>query len=55
MVSLLSNLDDNLTKGIHKIKCKNCDCFSEYKRVKGNLKIYKCLSFNVIQKILIKN
>ena len=30
MVTLLSILVDNLRKGIHKIKCKNCDCFLEY-------------------------
>ena len=27
MASLLSNLVDNLAEGIHKIKCKDCDCF----------------------------
>ena len=26
MVRLLSNLVDNLTKGICKIKCRDCDC-----------------------------
>ena len=41
-----SNLVDNLTEGIHKIKCKNCDCFIEYESVKGNLIKYKCLSCN---------
>ena len=46
MASLLSNLVHNLTEGIHKIKCKYCDCFLEYKRIKGNLIIYKCLSCN---------
>ena len=30
MATSLSNLVDNLTEGIHKIKCKDCDCFLEY-------------------------
>ena len=46
MASSLSNLVDNLTEGIHKIKCKDCGYFLEYKRVKGNLIIYECLSWN---------
>ena len=46
MASSLPNLIDNLTERIHKIKCKGWDCFLEYKRVKGNLIIYKCLSYN---------
>ena len=29
MASSLSNLIDNLAEGIHKIKCKDCDCFFE--------------------------
>ena len=33
----MASSSSNLTEGTHKIKCKNCDCFSEYKRVKGNL------------------
>ena len=41
-----SNLVDNLTEGIHKIKCKSCDCFLEYERVKNNLIKYKCLYCN---------
>ena len=44
--SLLSNLLDTLTEGIHKIKCKSCVFFLEYKPVKGNFIIYKCLSWN---------
>ena len=27
MASSLSNLVDNLAEGIHKIRCKDCDCF----------------------------
>ena len=41
-----SNLIDNLTEGIDKIKCKNCSCFLEYESVKDNLMKYKCLSCN---------
>ena len=29
MASWLSNPYDNLTEGIHEIKCKDCDCFLE--------------------------
>ena len=42
----LANLVDNLTEGIHKIKCKDCDCFLEYESVKDNLIKYKCLFRN---------
>ena len=44
MASLFSNLVDNLTEGIHRIKCKYCDCFIEYETVKDNLIKYQCLS-----------
>ena len=46
MAGSLSNLIDNLAEGIHKIKCKDCDCFLEYERVKDNLIKYKRLSCN---------
>ena len=46
MATSLSNLVDNLAEVIHKIKCKDCDCFLEYESVKGNSIKYKCLSFN---------
>ena len=46
MASLLSNLVDNPTDGIHKIKCKDCDCLLEYESVEDNLIKYKCLSCN---------
>ena len=36
MSSSLSNLLDNLTERIHKIKCKDCDSFLEYESVKNN-------------------
>ena len=41
-----SNLVDNLAEGIHKLKCKDCDCFLEYESVRDNLIKYKCLSCN---------
>ena len=46
MASSLSNLVDNLAKGVHKIKYKDCNCFLEYESVKANLIKYKCLSCN---------
>ena len=44
MASLLSNIVDTLTKGIHKIKCK--DCFLKYESANDNLIKYKCLYYN---------
>ena len=46
MATSLSNLVDNLPQGLHKIKCKGCDCFIEYESGKDNLIKYKCLSCN---------
>ena len=46
MASSLSSLVDNLAEEIHKIKCKNCDCFLGFESVKDNLIKYKCLSCN---------
>ena len=46
METSLSNLVDNLTERIHKIKCNNCDCFLQYESVKDNLIKYKYLSCN---------
>ena len=46
MASLLSYLVDNLAEGIHKIKCKDCDCFLEYESINDNLIRYKCLCCN---------
>ena len=37
MATSLSNFVNNFTEGIHKIKCKVCDCFLEYESVKDNL------------------
>ena len=44
MTSSLSNLVDNLADEIHKVKCKDSDCFFEYENVKDNLIEYKCFS-----------
>ena len=62
MVSSLSNLLNNLSEGIHKIKCKYthddkkcetcrikckyCDCFLEYASFQEDLIEYKCLCCN---------
>ena len=62
MVSSLSNLFDNLSERIHKIKCKyryynkkckssaikykDCECCLEYTNIKDDLILYKCLCFN---------
>ena len=45
MATSLSNLVNNLTEGIHKIKYKICDCFLGYESDKDNLIKHKCLSF----------
>ena len=44
MPTSLSNLADNLTEEIHKIKCKDCDCILGYGSVKEILIKYECLS-----------
>ena len=62
MASSLSNLVNNLSEEIHKIKCKyrhndkkceicgieynHCDCFLDYTNFKDDLIEYKCLSCN---------
>ena len=56
MTTALSNLVDNLTEGIHKIKSKVFDCFLQYEIVKDNLIKHKCLPCNKdYSKILTKN
>ena len=56
MASSLSNFVYNLAEGIYKNKCKDCDCFLEYKNVKSNLIKYKCLPLiKIIQTNLMKN
>ena len=63
--SLLSNLVNNLSEGIHRIKCKfghddkkcetcgikykYCDCFLEYINFKDDLIEHKCLYCNKIE------
>ena len=46
MATSLSNFVDYHTEGIHKIKCKDCDCFFEYESVKDNMIKYKFFSCN---------
>ena len=48
MAISLSNLVDNLSEGIHKIKCKDCDCFFffKYELFKYNFIKYRCPSYN---------
>ena len=46
MVSSISNFVDNLEEGMHKIKCKDYDCFRKYESVKENSIKYRCLSCN---------
>ena len=41
MASWSSNLVDNLTEGIHNIKCKDCDCFFEYESIKAEAAMKK--------------
>ena len=37
MASSSSNLVDNLAEGIHKIQCKDCDCFFLIWKCQGQL------------------
>ena len=46
MTTSLSSIVNNLRQGLHKVKCKDCDCFLEYESAKDNLIKYKCLSCN---------
>ena len=68
MASLLSNLNNNLAEGIHKIKCnfghdkenceilgtkhKDCDSCLEYKNVKDNLNF--CVAIIINKKLSLK-
>ena len=45
MATSLSHLVDNITEGIHQIKCKDCDCFLECE-ICDNLMKYKCIFCN---------
>ena len=44
VMASLSNLVENLTEGIHKIKCKDIDCSLEYESVKKNSIKYRCIT-----------
>ena len=62
MATLLSNLVDNLMVGIHKSRCKDFDCFLEYKSGKNSLTkyilqniSYVYLAIKNIQTGLVKN
>ena len=56
MASSLSNLVNNLTKKINKIKCKDCDCFLEYESAKSNSIKHKVhLAIKIMQTGLMKN
>ena len=46
MTTSLSSIVNNLRQVLHKVKCKDCDCFLEYESAKDNLIKYKCLSCN---------
>ena len=46
MAASLSNLVDNLTAGIHKVKRNDCDYVLEYGSVIDNSIKYKCTSCN---------
>ena len=51
MARSLSNLVNNLSEGIHKIRCKyrhhdNVKCFLKYTNFKNDLIEYKCLRCN---------
>ena len=62
MANSLSNLVNNLSEGLHRIKCKfehddkkcqTCeikyeysDCFFQYTNFKGDVIEYKCLNYN---------
>ena len=46
MATSLTKRVENLSEGIHKIKCKDCGCYLKYGSVKNNLVKYKCLPCN---------
>ena len=41
MATSLSNLVDNFTRRIHKLKCKICDCFLEFESAECNFRATK--------------
>ena len=44
--NLLSHFVDNLTEWVHKIRCKDCNFFLEFKSVKNSIIKYKFWSCN---------
>ena len=44
MTTSLSNIVDNLTEGLQKMMCKDCECFFEYESVKDDSTKYKHFS-----------
>ena len=55
MATSLSNLVDNLTEEIHKIKWKDFHCFSEYESVKENSIKHKSIFNKDYKTKLMKN
>ena len=56
MPSSLSNIADNITEGVYKIKCKDCDSFLNMKvsmTIQKNISVY--LVIKIIQTRLMKN
>ena len=55
MATSLSNLVDNPTEEIHKIKCKDCGGFLQYesRKIKQNIDVY--LAMKIIHTKLMKN
>ena len=56
MASYVLNLVNSLAEGIHKTKCRDCNCFLEYESLNDNLIKYNCLFCNnIIQTRMMKN
>ena len=45
MATSLSNIVDNLTDGIYKIRCGDCNLFLQFESGEDNSTKYKCLSW----------
>ena len=56
MVSPLSRLADNIAKGLHKVKCKDCMSGLEYVAGKDDILTFKCVDCNKnYEKVFDKN
>ena len=44
MSTLLSNLVDNLSEGLHNDKCKDCKSYLDYVTINDNQLIFRCFS-----------